>query len=76
MVLLRKLKNKNRIEYTESALGIEKQILIEKKIHIKKKQNVDCEDLKAENGDWTKKWREKSKCYGEKMPHLMSLRYP
>lgn len=76
MVLLWKFKNKNRIEYTESALGIEKQILIEKKIHIKKKQNVDCGDLKEENGDWTKNGGKKVNATVKKMPHLMSLRYP
>lgn len=49
MVLLWKFENKNRIEYLESTLGIEKQILMEKKIYIQKKQDVDCGDLKEEN---------------------------
>lgn len=59
MVLLWKFENKNRIEYLESTLGIGKQILMEKKIYIQKKQNVDCGDLKEENWDWAKKMKGK-----------------
>lgn len=49
MVLPWKFKNKNRIELLDLILRIEK------KIHIRKKQNVACGDLKEKNGDWTKK---------------------
>lgn len=55
MLLLWKFKNKNRIVSLQLTLGIEQQILMEKKTDIRKRQDIDCVDLKNKNRDWTKK---------------------